>query len=58
MESSPTQEEMFEEYQKLTDMPDADWEKLDGCTVAAGEFEGDHTLNAWRILKADGDNCT
>ena len=58
METSPTQEEMFAEYQKLYDMPDSDWEHLPTNDVAAGEFEGDHTLKVWRILKEDGSNCT
>jgi hypothetical protein len=49
---------MFEEYQKLCDIPDSDWEQLPLCTVVAGEFEGDHTMTAMRMLKANGDNCT
>ena len=49
---------MFEEYQKLNDLPETDWEPLPTCDVNAGEFEGDHTLRAWRQLKLDGENCT
>jgi hypothetical protein len=58
MESAITQESLFEEYQKLCDIPDSDWEPLPGCTAVAGEFEGDHTCSAMRILKEDGENCT
>jgi hypothetical protein len=58
MESQPTVEEMLANYTKLTEIPDSDWEYLPTNEVNAGEFEGDHTLKVWRILKEDGTNCT
>ena len=48
---------MLENYTTLTEIPDSDWEYLPLNESKAGEFEGDHSIKAWRIFKEDGENA-